>query len=245
MNIALVFAGGTGIRMSSKAKPKQFLEFQGKAIIIHTLEAFERHPEIDAICVVCLQPWLKYLEGLLERFRIQKARWVVPGGATSQESVFNGLEAIHRDLSARGEDTAKTVVLVHDGVRPMIAPELLSENISSVAEYGSAITVSPSSETIICLEQNDMAAATVDRNVCVHAKAPQSFWLEDIFDLHKRARQEGLTGMIDAASLALRYGKKLHVVYGSPENIKITTPADFFMFRAIYESRESSEVFGI
>ena len=83
MNTALIFAGGTGRRMGSAGRPKQFLELHGKPIIIHTLEHFDRHPEIDAIAVVCIAGWIDYLKDQLDRFRIKKVRWIIPGGETS------------------------------------------------------------------------------------------------------------------------------------------------------------------
>ena len=123
MNVALIFAGGSGTRMNTKSKPKQFLELHGKEIIIYTLEHFERHPEIDAIAVVCIADWIDYLKSIIRKHGIDKVKWIVPGGETGQDSIFNGLEAIHKDCP---EDS---VVLIHDGVRPLINRELISDNI--------------------------------------------------------------------------------------------------------------------
>ena len=111
MNVALIFAGGSGTRMNTKSRPKQFLELHGKEIIIYTLEHFERHPDIDAIAIVCIEPWIEYLKKALKKHDITKVKWIVPGGETGQDSIFNGLDAIHKDCP---EDS---IVLIHDGVR--------------------------------------------------------------------------------------------------------------------------------
>lgn len=240
MNTALLFAGGTGKRYSATAVPKQFLELQGKAIIVHSIEPFQNSPEIDGICVVCKEEWIDHFNMLKEKYRLTKVKWVVEGGATSQESVYHGLCAI----KAAYNNDDETIVLIHDGVRPLINTDLILNNIKSVKSFGSAITVSKVIETVVQLDENQNIIDTVERECCYHAKAPQSFYLKDIIELHERARVDGVT-VVDSASLMLHYGKPLHSVIGSSENIKITTPVDFFLFKAIYEARESSQIFGV
>ena len=240
MNTALIFAGGAGRRMHSAGKPKQFLELHGKPIIIHTLEHFERHPEIDAIAVVCIAGWIDYLKDLLIRFHIKKVRWIVPGGETSQESTRAGLGILEANC-----DPKNTVVLIHDGVRPLITEKLISDNIAAVKEYGNAITAAPAIETIITVDKNEDVTALLDRQVCRLARAPQSFWLCDIIAMHQKAMDEGYDKMIDSASLMIHYGVKLHLVESPAENIKITTPSDFYIFKAIREARENMQILGI
>ena len=240
MNTALIFAGGTGKRMGSAGRPKQFLELHGKPIIIHTLEHFDRHPEIDAIAVVCIAGWIDYLKDLLDRFRIKKVRWIVPGGETSQDSTRSGLNAIAADC-----DPKSTIVLIHDGVRPLISEKLISDNLSSVREFGNAITAAPAIETIITVDEHEDVTDLLDRQVCRLARAPQSFYLADIIAMHQKAMAEGYDRMIDSASLMIHYGVKLHLVEGPAENIKITTPSDFYIFKAITEARENMQILGI
>ena len=241
MNTALIFAGGSGIRMNAKAKPKQFLELNGRAIIIHTLEYFENHPEIDSICVVIIESWIDYLKELLERYSIKKVKWIVSGGTTGQESIFNGLQAIYKDCHNLND----CVVLIHDGVRPLINETLISDNIASVRKFGSAITVTPAIETIVTANENNQIQNVTDRKLCMHARAPQSFFLKDIYDAHQKALKENIHGMIDSASLMKYYGYNLFTVNGPVENIKMPTPMDYYLFRAIYEARENSQIFGI
>ena len=240
MNTALIFAGGAGRRMHSAGKPKQFLELHGKPIIIHTLEHFDRHPEIDAIAVVCIAGWVDYLKELLVRFHIKKVRWIVPGGETSQESTRAGLGILEANCDPRD-----TIVLIHDGVRPLITEKVISDNIAAVKEYGNAITAAPAIETIITVDENEDVTELIDRQSCRLARAPQSFYLSDIIAMHQKAMADNYDKMIDSASLMIHYGVKLHLVEGPAENIKITTPSDFYIFQAIQEARENMQILGL
>ena len=241
MNIALIFAGGTGQRMNSRTKPKQFLELNGKPILIHTLENFEAHPEIDAILVVCLKDWIDYLRELADRFRLRKLRWIAEGGATGQESIRNGLYTLEQD-GAVPEDA---IVLIHDGVRPLINEDVITRNIATARAFGNAITVTPATETILQVTPGREVSEILDRSICMLARAPQTFVLRDILSAHHRAEAEGYADAIDSATLMTHYGAALHIVEGPVENIKITTPADFYIFRAITEAKENSQIWGL
>ena len=240
MNIALIFAGGTGQRMNSSSRPKQFLELHGKPIIIYTLEHFDSHPDIDAIVVVCLESWIPFLQETLERFHIRKVRWVVPGGKTGQGSIRNGLRALEEDPSVPGD----SCILVHDGVRPLINKAVISENIASVEQYGSAITTTPAIETIVNVNDSNEMQEVLDRSRCRLARAPQSYRLCDLLEAHRRAEKDGLENMIDSAMLMTHYGYTLHIIEGPVENIKITTPTDYYIFRAICDARENLQIMG-
>lgn len=239
MTNALVFAGGSGTRMNSKSKPKQFLQFYGKELIIHTLENFQNHFEIDAITVVCIESWIPYLKKILDKYGIDKVKTIVSGGSTGQESIFKGLKAIKEF-----DNDEKSIVLIHDGVRPFINDDVISECIKTVKEKGSAITVVPATETIITAENGRILSIT-DRSKCCLARAPQCFYLNDIIEAHEKAVEDGNTNMIDSASLMRLYGHELYTVQGNIDNIKITTPADFYTFKALYEVRENQQIFGL
>lgn len=241
MNVGLIFAGGTGARINSGTKPKQFLELNGKPIIIHTLEHFENSEAIDAICVVCLEGWIERLKVLLDKYRITKVRWVVKGGSTGQESIFNGLDAVMKDA----ENPSDTLMLMHDGVRPLINDKTLSDCVACARAHGNAITVTSAYETIITVDDASRVNDVVDRTRAKLARAPQAFFLSDIHAAHLRARTEGYTGAIDSATLMRHFGAELHTVEGPVENIKITTASDFYIFRAIYEARENSQIWGL
>jgi 2-C-methyl-D-erythritol 4-phosphate cytidylyltransferase len=238
MNITLIFAGGSGVRMNSISKPKQFLQLFGKEIIIHTVEKFEKHPEIDLIVVVCIDSWINFLQDLFLKYNIKKVRWIIPGGKNGQESIYNGLSIIAANYP---EDS---VILIHDGVRPIIENELISRCIRSTIEHGSAITATPAVETIISILDRKIDNI-YDRAKSYHAKAPQCFRLADIWHCHQQAISDGVCEMVDSASLMKYYGYDLFTVQGSTDNIKITTPSDFYIFRALFEVRENSQIFGL
>ena len=239
MNIGVIFAGGIGTRMNSKALPKQFLKMYGKEIIIYTLEHFEDHKDIDAIVVACVKEWIPFLEELVDRYRLQKVKKIVPGGITGQDSIYQGLKAAKE---VAGNE--KSIVLVHDGVRPLINEDLITDCIRSVKEKGSAITTAPVIETIICSEEGKVDQI-IDRSKCLVARAPQCFWIDEMLEAHEKAREAGRLDFIDSASIMSHYGKELFLVEGPVENIKITTPMDFYTFKALFEARENSQLFGI
>ena len=240
MNIAVIFAGGTGQRMNTASKPKQFLELHGKPIIIYTLEYFQKHSQIDGIVVVCLESWIDYCENLLKKYQIDKVLKIVPGGNSGQESIFNGLEAAYQIY-----DNEQDIVLIHDGVRPLINEALITNCIASVKKHGNAITVSPAIETILLKTEDGDIGNILKRSECEMAKAPQCFYLNDIYNCHLKAKAEGKDDFIDSASLMQYYGYKLNAVEGPMENIKITTPADFYIFRAIMDARENLQILGL
>lgn len=235
MNVALIFAGGTGQRMNTKELPKQFLKLHGKPIIIYTLEKFASHPEIDGIIVACLSGWIEYLKEEIEKYNL-KGIEVIEGGNSGQESIYKTL------LKAEEMYPEDTIVLINDGVRPLIDSSLISRNIESVIKYGSAISSSPAGETVMMLSRDDEDVSIVDRKTCRYAKAPQSFYLKDILAAHRRAIDENKEEFIDSASIMKHYGYKLHLVDCDSTNIKITTPIDYYVFRAIIDAIENEQI---
>lgn len=235
---ALIFAGGTGRRMNSRSKPKQFLEMHGKPIIIYTLEHFEYHELIDNIVIVCIKEWIKELEGLLRRYGISKVKKIVPGGETGHDSIYLGLLTMREFIN--GDD----VVLIHDGVRPLINEELISLNINAVKKYGNAITCEPVRESSVRSKDGEIIAEVPPRDEMYTAKAPQSFYYWDILRLYERAREEGIRS-IDSAHLCSLYCEPMHMVLSTKNNIKITEPADFYIYRALYEAMEGQQIFGL
>ena len=240
MNIGVIFAGGVGKRMNSRVKPKQFINVYGKPIIIHTLELFDNHEEIDAIAVACLEDWIPYLEELLEKFNIKKVKKIVPGGASGQESIYNGLKAAEE--IAGGE---KSIVLIHDGVRPLIHAKTISDNIASVQEHGSAITSVTVKETVLVVSKDNSLDSVPKREDTRLARAPQSFYLDEIIGAHRKAIAENKLDFIDSCSMMQYYGKKLYLIEGPQENIKITTPDDFYTMRALLDAKEEAQIYGL
>ena len=235
MNIAVIFAGGTGQRMNTKGRPKQFLELHGKPLLIYTLEIFQNSPSIDGIILVMLESWILYSESLIERFRISKVKSIVAGGETGQESIYRGVE---RAYELYPDDS---VVLVHDGVRPIIDAELISNNINSVKEFGNAISVSGATETVCLIDSDNKEDHHINkilnRNKCYIGRAPQSFHYSEIMECHKKAIEDNYTTAIDSASMLEHYGHKLFFVPCSHFNIKITTPTDLYLFQCYEDTK--------
>lgn len=240
MNVGIIFAGGVGSRMNSKeAKPKQFLEMHGKPIIIHTLELFEKHPDIDLITVACIESWIPHLENLVRQYNISKVKAIVPGGKNGQQSIYNALEAAENIVG-----NEKCVALIHDGVRPLIKAKTISDNIEMVKKCGSSITTVPVKETIMVVSEDNSIDYIPDRNNSRLARAPQSFWLDEILETHRRALSDGFDNFIDSCTMMQHYGKKMFLVDGPQENIKITTPEDFYTMRTLLDAKENAQLYG-
>ena len=239
MNIAAIFAGGSGVRMHTKSRPKQFLELNGKPIIIYTLELFDNHPQVDTIVVACIDSWIPFLKKMIRKFEITKVVEIVPGGETGQDSIYNALQAAER--AADGKDAT---VMIHDGVRPLITEQTITDNINTVEEFGSCITCVPATETFV-VSQADGSLEIPSRANSLIARAPQSFHLSDIMTAHRRAISEEMHDFIDSCTMMSHYGYTLKTIIGPMENIKITTPTDFFIFRAMVEVHENQQIFGL
>ena len=240
MNIALIFAGGIGKRMNTTGIPKQFLKLYGKEIIVYTLEIFENNQNIDGIVISCLKEKIDDLRKIIEKNNLKKVVSIVPGGDTGQESIYNGLKEIKKRYSNND------IVLIHDGVRPLINNDTINDNINLVKEKGNAITTAPAIETIIKLKkEGNIIEDIYNRSECFMARAPQSFQLKDILEAHEKAIKEKKFDFIDSASIMKYYGHNLNIVNGPSENIKITTPSDFYIFKAILDMKENLNIFGL
>lgn len=235
MNIAIIFAGGTGSRMHSASVPKQFLEYQDKPIIIYTLEIFDKHPEIDSIVIACLESWIHHLRQLLVKFGIKKVSQIVPGGVTGQESIYNALVAAQKLYGEKNN-----IALIHDGVRPLITSKTITDNIRIVKEQRGCITTAPTTETFV-IRQSDNSLFVANRSQSFIARAPQSFYLQDILSAHQQARKESLPPFIDSCTLMNHFGYKFGLVDGPIENIKITTDIDFCTFKSMIEAQRRQQ----
>ena len=237
MNVAVIFAGGRGDRLSHHSRPKQFLEFRGKPIVVYTIEVFQHIQEVDAIVVACLEDWIPYLRSQVEKYDLTKVVDIVPGGRTGQDSIYNGL------VCAKQHFPEDSMVLIHDGVRPLAMEKTIIECIEVAKEKGNSIVCVPAMETIVT-KKADGSMEVPDRDSVLMVRAPQCFVLKDVLEVHQKALAEGRHDFVDTCSMMNHYGYKLHTIMGTAENIKITTPADYFMFKAIIEAREESAVFG-
>ena len=238
MNIALIFAGGSGNRMGA-AIPKQFLKINGVPILIHTMRLFEKHPQIDCMYLAVPEQYITRAQGMIAEYGLGKTRRVIAGGDSAQDTIYRLLKEAQR------ENPEDSIVLLHDGVRPFIPMDLITSNIEGVKRYGSAVTCIPSYETVIVSEDGERVGDVPFRKETYTAQAPQSFILKDILDAHEqiRKRPEGYENMVDACTILRTLGREVHMVRGNRGNLKITTPDDVFVYRALLEYREHEETF--
>lgn len=232
MNIALLIAGGAGNRMHQNI-PKQFLTVNEKPVIVYTLEAFQNHPEIDGIAVVCIAGWEQVLWAYAKQFGIDKLRYVVPGGKNGQDSIRNGIMELEKHYDA--ED----IVLIHDAIRPMVSAEIISDNIRVAREKGNAITAIPCAEAMIQTEDGIESTGSYPREKLKRTQTPQAFHLGRICDLHRRALDAGITNSVASCTLMIEMGEQVFFSAGSEKNIKLTTVEDLDIFKALLSTRRA------
>ena len=237
---AVIFAGGVGRRMGAGPWPKQFLELGGRPIIDYTIAHFAEHPQVTGVVVVCLESWIPYLEQVLVKRRYELPIDIVPGGSTGQESIFNGVRHLH-ELHPEDENA---IVLIHDGVRPLIDEKAITDCIESVRTRGCTATVTPAIETIAVRGANGTVAQMIPRSEVELARAPQGFKLEALYRAHLRTQEEGLGEFIDSVSLMSHFGYPIFTVEGPAENIKVTTPMDYFAFKGYMDAKDQQMLWG-
>ena len=228
-NIAMIIAGGVGARMHQDI-PKQFINVHDKPVIIYTLEAFQKHPNIDAIVVVCLDGWHDILRAYAMQFGITKLENIVSGGETGFQSIRNGLHDIYSRHSADDD-----VVIIHDSIRPRVSQDIISDNIRVCRENGNAITVIPC--TAVMLRTNDAYTSEeqIPRDNLKITQTPQSFFIKELLSVHEEADRKGITDSIASCSLYIELGKKLFFSMGSEKNVKLTTSEDIEIFTSLLD----------
>lgn len=231
-NIGLLIAGGSGNRMHQDI-PKQFITVNERPVIVYTLEAFERHPEIDAIAVVCIEGWEQVLWAYAKQFNIKKLKYVVPGGKNGQDSIRNGVMELEKHYAY--ED----IVLIHDAIRPMVSAEIISDNIRVAMEYGNAITVIPCAEAMIQTDDGVVSIGSYPRDRLKRTQTPQAFHIGHICDLHRRAHKAGITNSVASCTLMIEMGEQVYFSTGSEKNIKLTTVEDIDIFKALLAAKRS------
>ena len=230
MNIALIIAGGRGMRMGQEI-PKQFLTVHDKPVIAYTLEAFEKHPDIDAIAVVCVEGWESILSAYARQYRITKLKHIFPGGANGQGSIRNGVFGLEKIYGP--ED----IVLIHDAIRPMVSQDIISGCIATTREHGSAIVTVPCQEAMLETEDKLSTHSSYPRENLKRTQTPQGFPLGVICDAHRRALEKGITNSVASCNLMVELGRTIWFCAGSEKNIKLTTPDDMEIFKALLQLR--------
>ena len=234
MNIALILAAGTGSRMGNADKPKQFLPIYGKPLMIHTIEAFEMHDEIDKIIVVTSEGYDDQVKVWCKQYDLSKVKAVTIGGDSRQISVYNGLQAV-KEIGAKDDD----IVLIHDAARPLISKNIISKNIEACIKYGAVDTVIQASDTIINSKDGEKISDIPVRKELYQGQTPQTFKLGLILEAHENAKAGKVPNVTDDAKLVISMGKEVHLVEGSKQNFKITTFDDLMMLKALLKIGKS------
>lgn len=232
MNIALLTAAGTGTRMHQDI-PKQFIHVDNKPVIIHTMEAFQKHPSIDAIIVVTLESWEEVLWAYAKQFNISKLQWVVKGGETGQASILNGLNKLSEEYPDKD-----ITVMVHDGNRPLITSEIISDSLATFAKWGSAVAVIPCTEVVFESEDGISSHVSTEREKLFRTQTPHTYKLEDLLWAHKEAKKKNIKGTAASCMLMKELGRETYFSKGSEENLKITTLEDLKIFKALLHTRQ-------
>lgn len=232
MNIALIIAGGVGQRMGQDI-PKQFINVDNIPVIVYTMAAFQKHPEIDAIEIVCVDGWHEVLYAYAKQFGISKLENVVSGGKNGQDSIRNGLY----DIAKRHNDD-NDLVLIHDAIRPLLSEEIISDNIRVCKEHGNAITVIPCNAAMLKTYDGIQSETQVPRDNLKETQTPQTFFLKDIIAAHKEALEKGIVASVASGTMYIELGRKLYMCKGSEKNIKLTTVEDVEIFKALLNAKK-------
>ena len=225
--IAIVLAGGSGTRMNQDI-PKQFLNVYDKPVVIYTLESFQKHPEIDEIEVICLEGWHDILKAYARQFNIDKLKWIVSGGETCQESIRNGLYALE------GECDADDIVIIHDGIRPLVDSNVISDVIIRCKQKGNAVASLPYNEQIFVTDDGETTSSFIPRDTLRRVTTPQAYNYKTLSDAYRKAFESG-TGISKsdyANTMMVKLGYTLFFSTGSDKNIKLTTKDDLELFKA-------------
>lgn len=231
MNIALIFAAGSGERMNNSV-PKQFIEVKGKPILLYTLQIYQKNEKIDLIYTAVPDNYIEQTKEMVEKYSLTKVKNIISGGDSAQETIYKLLQKV------RDEENDNPIVILHDGVRPIVAQETINKNIECVKTNGNAISVTPCYETIVVNDKKYGVTDVPYRDMTYAAQAPQGFYLDDILAAHDeiRIKNGGYANMIDACTIYFELGRKIELIEGNRGNIKITTPEDIYMFEALLDN---------
>lgn len=234
MVIALLTAAGTGSRMGQDI-PKQFMHVENKPLIIHTMEAFQNHPGIDAIMVVTLPAWTAVLEAYARQFNISKLKWVVPGGATGQESIHLGLLELSKGL--KRDD----IVMIHDGNRCLVSSEIISNSLACFHENGSAVAAIPCVEAVFRSDDEGRSSVvSIPREQLFRTQTPHTYTLGKLLWAHEEAKKQNIVNTAASCTLMQALGEKVYFSKGSETNLKITTVDDMLIFEALLHTKKNS-----
>lgn len=235
--IAVIIAGGSGHRMGQDI-PKQFINVNDKPILMYTLDGFQKHPQIDAIEVVCIDGWHDVVWAYAKQFNITKLKWVTSGGETGQESIRNGVYNL-KDVCKEDD-----IVIIHDGIRPLVDDTVLTDVIKTAKEKGNAVTSMPYNEQIFVIAEDDNTTTTkyIPRETLRRVSTPQAYTYGKLDWAYHKAFEEkiGIYGSSYTNTMMVELGERLHFAAGSDKNIKLTTKDDLEMFKAYLKAEKDT-----
>ena len=236
-NIAIIIAGGSGKRMGQDI-PKQFINIYDRPVLIYTLEGFQKHPQIDAIEVVCIDGWENVVRAYANQFNITKLKWIVRGGETGQESIRNGVFALEGKV--KGND----IIVIHDGVRPMVDIEVLTDVLLTAQRYGNGVTSTPYHEQLFLVDDNDATTTHqyIPRETIRRVATPQAYRFDLLDQKYHEAFEKkiGIYGSAYTNTMMVELGVTLHFAAGSDKNIKLTTTDNLEMFKAYLKAEKDN-----
>ena len=225
-HVAIILAGGVGSRMGADI-PKQFLEVNGRPVIVHTIMNFQKHPEISGIVVVCIDEWMDYLNDIVEKYQLTKVEGVVAGGATVHDSTRNGLYSLKNKISD-GD-----YVIIHDSARPVLPAKAIDEMITVAHEHGNASLAIPCHETVIYTDDQKSGVEQLDRSKLMRVQTPQAYEYGFIRRLYERSDEDGIHDIIYADLVAIHYGERVYFSKGFTNNVKITKREDIALVESL------------
>lgn len=237
MNVAIIIAGGSGHRMGQDI-PKQFININDKPILIYTLESFQKHPQIDAIEVVCIDGWENFVWAYAKQYNIDKLKWIVTGGETGQESIRNGV------YNLEGKCNSDDIIVIHDGIRPMVDETVLSDVIVVCEKYGNAVTSLPYNEQIFVKDNEISTTRYIPRDTLQRVSTPQAYKFGKLNSSYHEAfeKEIGIYGSSYTNTMMVELGERLYFASGSEKNIKLTTKDDLEIFKAMIKAKEGYNV---
>ncbi len=235
MNVAIIIAGGVGCRMGHDI-PKQFITVEGKPVLVYTLENFQNHPMIDAIEVVCIDGWQKDVEEYIEKYHINKLKWIVTGGVSAQESIRNGV------INLKDKISELDTVIIHDGIRPLIDIDVLNDVIETCHKYGNGVTSLPYNEQIFVVDDEISTTSYIPRETLRRVSTPQAYKFDKLVWAYEKAYKEeiGIYGSAYTNTMMVELGERLYFAKGSDKNIKLTTPDDLEIFKGYLKGKSKT-----
>lgn len=234
MNVALILAGGMDPTFQMRV-PKQFVNVFNRPVIVYTLEAFQKHKDIDAIMVACLNGWQEMVNAYARQFNVDKLKWIVSGGDDGQASARIGILAL-KDL-CRADD----VIILHDSIRPFVSEDIITDSIRVCRIHGMGVAAVRTMDTVMRTKDGRVGTESISRYSIIRVQTPQAYRMDRLLEIHRKAVEMGIVGQVDTNSVVSRLGEPVYFSKGSDLNLKINTVEDVEMFKALYKMQQEAQ----